>query len=387
MADVAEIITQVEQQVSRTHTKQLDISFNELADMHQSGELNIRPDFQRLFRWSDEQQSRFIESLLLEMPVPPIFVVETEEGYYELIDGLQRISSYLNFRGLLKKENILEPDDEESESIDNSSTSLVLTGCDIAPLLNGITFDSLPAAFKIRLKRNFIRMQVIRKESDSMLRYYMFKRLNTGGEKLEPQEIRNCNIRLLSNTFADFLKRIAKNSDFTATINTSDVKIKNAYLEELALRYFAYKNSRASYKKDIEPFLDDYMEAVSLPETHEKHLPFDYIGEGVIFEKLFKLLNKTLGLKSFGAKYPSSETIAEAFRVYHYESITMGLLGVIDKIDENNVNHIQKLKTALEEIKRDSEFIKLTTGGGKNTKNLLNKRIQFVSEKLKSIEW
>ena len=129
------------------------------------------------------------------------------------------------------------------------------------------------------------------------------------------------------------------------------------------------------------------MEAVSLPETHEKHLTFDYIGEEVIFEKLFKLLNRTLGLKSFGAKYPSSETIAEAFRVYHYESITMGLLGVIDKIDENNVNHIQKLKTALEEIKRDSEFIKLTTGGGKNTKNLLNKRIQFVSEKLKSIEW
>ena len=50
-----------------------------------------------------------------------------------------------------------------------------------------------------------------------------------------------------------------------------------------------------SYKKDIEPFLDDYMEAVSLPETHEKHLPFDYIGEGVIFEKLFKLLNKKCG--------------------------------------------------------------------------------------------
>ena len=394
MTDTASVISQVEQQVARTHTKQLDISFNELADMHQNGELNISPDFQRLFRWSEEQQSRFIESLLLEMPVPPIFVIEKEEGQYELIDGLQRISSYLNFRGLLR--NDIESDDEDEDedkvidediNVNKFKEPLKLIGCDIAPSLNGITFDELPSAFQIRLKRNFIRMQVIRKESDAMLRYYMFKRLNTGGEKLEAQEIRNCNIRLLSDDFADFLKNIAKNADFKATINTSEVKIKSAYLEELALRYFAYKNNREKYRKDIEPFLDEYMEAVSLPETHRNHISFNYNEEKQIFEKLFRVLNKALGMKSFGAKVTASETIAEAFRVYHYESITMGLLEVLSKIDEDNSVHIEKLKSCLESIKRDDTFIQLTTGGGKNTKKQLIERIKFVVDKLNLVQW
>lgn len=67
--------------------------------MYKNMELTISPDYQRLFRWEEEKQSRFVESLILEMPVPPIFVIETDDGVYELIDGLQRISSYLHFRG------------------------------------------------------------------------------------------------------------------------------------------------------------------------------------------------------------------------------------------------------------------------------------------------
>ena len=85
-------------------TRRLDISFNELLDMYQAepAELEIRPEFQRVFVWSKVQQSRFIESLLLELPIPPIYVVEdNSEGHYLLIDGLQRMSSYLHFRGQL----------------------------------------------------------------------------------------------------------------------------------------------------------------------------------------------------------------------------------------------------------------------------------------------
>lgn len=70
-----------------------------LYDMYIDGELAISPDYQRLFRWDEEKQSRFIESLILEMPVLPIFVIETENRVYELIDGMQKISSYLHFRG------------------------------------------------------------------------------------------------------------------------------------------------------------------------------------------------------------------------------------------------------------------------------------------------
>ncbi len=85
---VENLIQNVDSQIINIRTKSLDISFNELYDMYKNNELEISPDYQRLFRWGEEKQSRFIESLILEMPVPPIFVIETDDGIYELIDGL-----------------------------------------------------------------------------------------------------------------------------------------------------------------------------------------------------------------------------------------------------------------------------------------------------------
>ncbi|QVJ01433.1 DUF262 domain-containing protein [Nocardiopsis eucommiae] len=163
-----DLIDSVDRSVSSVRTRQLDISFNELADMYDSGELIIAPEYQRLFRWTPGAQSRFIETLILELPVPPIFLMETEENVYELIDGLQRISSYLNFRGLLK-------------NADSSGSLLTLEDCDIVKELNGHTYKTLPVSLSRRLKRNFIRAEVLRKENSHRLRYYMFKRLNSGG--------------------------------------------------------------------------------------------------------------------------------------------------------------------------------------------------------------
>lgn len=97
--DIGSLIENVDRQIIETRTKSLDVSLNELYDMYLNEELQIAPDYQRLFRWGEEKQSRFIESLILEMPVSPIYVVELEHGIYELIDGLQRISSYFHFRG------------------------------------------------------------------------------------------------------------------------------------------------------------------------------------------------------------------------------------------------------------------------------------------------
>ena len=85
----------------KLHRRNFDISFNELYDMYLDGELIIQPEFQRLFRWSEKQQSLFIESLILDMPIPPIYVDEQQDGSYVLVDGLQRISTYLNFRGVI----------------------------------------------------------------------------------------------------------------------------------------------------------------------------------------------------------------------------------------------------------------------------------------------
>src|ERR1051326_9001103 len=96
----------LEQEVIKTRnslsTDRLDMSFGEIMSMYERYELIIDPEFQRLFRWSDYQKTRFIESLLLGIPIPPIFVAEDRNGKWELVDGLQRLSTVLSFFGLLK---------------------------------------------------------------------------------------------------------------------------------------------------------------------------------------------------------------------------------------------------------------------------------------------
>lgn len=227
-----DLVNAVDQKIEKIRTKSLDLSFNELMDMYEDGELVISPDYQRLFRWTEGSQSRFIESLILEMPVPPIFFIEREEGIYELIDGLQRISSYLHFRGR----------HEMRKNDDGTFKQLELSDCDIVPELNGYTYDDLPKAMAIKLKRNFIRVEILRKESDQRLRYYMFKRLNTGGENLKPQEIRNSTIKLLNDDFNQFIISMSKINSFQRCIdNISDEKKEQRYDQELVLRFLLLK--------------------------------------------------------------------------------------------------------------------------------------------------
>jgi hypothetical protein len=84
------------------NTDTVQITIGEVANMYNQGELNILPDFQRLFRWSDDRKSNFVESILIGIPIPPVFVYEDQNGNWELIDGLQRVSTLLEFMGLLK---------------------------------------------------------------------------------------------------------------------------------------------------------------------------------------------------------------------------------------------------------------------------------------------
>jgi uncharacterized protein with ParB-like and HNH nuclease domain len=83
-------------------TDSVQITIGEVANMYTSAELNILPDFQRLFRWSDDRKSNFVESILIGIPIPPAFVYENDNGTWELIDGLQRISTVLKFMGVLR---------------------------------------------------------------------------------------------------------------------------------------------------------------------------------------------------------------------------------------------------------------------------------------------
>ncbi len=352
---IENLIENVDTQIIKIRTKSLDISFNELYDMYQNKELIISPDYQRLFRWEEEKQSRFIESLLLEMPVPPIFVIEIEDGVYELIDGLQRISSYLHFRG----ERLGETEDD----------FLVLHGCDIVADLNGITFDRLPKALQIKVKRSFVRMEVIKKESEISLKYHMFKRLNTGGELLSAQEIRNCTIRLLGSDGINFLEECSKNIDFKTVIKRLPAeKRKTRYDQELILRFFAIKNDISHYKNPVTEYLTRYLEKMTTGE-----IQFDYNREKVIFERTFKFINDHWGEEAFSGK-TANGTVKNEFVTYYFDGISVSVATLIDGILASGC--VKSVVEGINSIKYGSELQSYKTG----SVNGVRARIKLFTE-------
>lgn len=346
---------QIEERIGEVRTDALDLSFGEIVNLHENKELIIQPEYQRLFRWSDEQKSRLIESIVLELPIPQIFVIENEDGVLELIDGLQRISSVIQFinAGIIG----LEP--------------LLLQGCDLLEELNDKKFEDLPLGLKLRLKRSSVRTIVIKKQSKSFLRYEMFKRLNTGGSNLSPQEIRNCSARMLGEVgtrFYTFIQNISTHPSFvscTETIAQTDFEQKGN--EELVLRFYAAKNGQDIFKGSVRDWLDDYMEAVLLEKV-----AFDYDQEEAIFKRLFDFINETLGDGAF-VKYKGTQPVGALAPAY-YEAITIGLLNKLEQIQAIPKDQI---KGKLIETVQSGTF-RGFTGPGANSRGKLIGRIETI---------
>lgn len=368
------LIQAVDEKIPAVRTQSIDLSFNELADMHTDGELIIDSGFQRMFRWSEGAQSRFIESLLLELPIPPIFLFEREDRVYELIDGLQRISSFLHFRGQLE----MGSDGEHSEP-------LVLSDCDILSELNGLAYTDLPRALEIKLKRSYIRAEILRKGSDPRLQYFMFKRLHAGGEPLSAHEFRSTTISLLSNDFNQFLMDMSRNNDFDLCIGIPKERKKQRYDQELVLRFFAFKNDFDRYRHNVADFLTDYMESVSDPTASTT---FDYVAERQVFEKTFRILrliSNQLSMDSaiFSALSPRSLEPRGQFSVSHYDGLVLGLQGVLDRVDMSSANQIQRLANVVGEGKTDQDFLRHASAGV-NTRSALQGRVNYFASRFKA---
>ncbi len=374
-----ELYLAIERERKRAFSRSLDMSFNELADMCEQGELNISLEYQRIFRWSEEKCSRFIESIALEMPVPPIYAIEVKDGCLELIDGLQRLSTYLYLRGELDL-----PD--RDPPIRRGKDFLLLEGCDIVPELNGFTFEDLPTSLKYRIRRATLRVEIVRRESNPRFAYYMFKRLNTGGESLSEQEIRNCSIRILGSEFNDFIFKLSKNQYFQKCIqDITDEYRKTMGEQELVLRFFAFKNNLAEFVHNIDPFLTDYMERVSDREA-TNHIEFNYAKEECIFSDAFHVISRTLETKAF-CRWANNR-YSGGFSKGHFEAFSLGVAKVIDSLGVS-VEHLsdaqlRAIEAAMETAKKNPELTKLTVGGGKNFKSLYEKKIELVASAIRA---
>lgn len=353
-------------------TKRLDLSFNELLDMYQAGELEIQPAFQRIFVWSIEKQSQFIESLLLELPVPPIYVVEGEEGRYVLVDGLQRLSTYLHFRGEL---------DNSFRGI-SRGTGFTLEYCDIAPELNGKAWNDLDTALQIRLKRAFVSVQVIRKESDPGLKFHMFKRLNDGGTPVSRQQVRNCVIRMLENgpKVMDFVVEMSEIPSYVeCCVSALTEQQKNGQFDhELVLRFFALKNAIDSFSHDVGPFIDRYAESIAGVQTGSN--VFDFAAEKEIFQKTFDVLAASTGEFSFTFPNKAGTDLTKGFSVYHFEGVTLGLQPFLNQLNPSNSQQMAWLRDTLRSVRLSDEFRNVSQGGGRNSQGPLRDRISIIKE-------
>jgi hypothetical protein len=187
---------------------------------------------------------------------------------------------------------------------------------------------------------------------------------------------------MLSAQFPDFIIGMSESEEFTDCMEyLTQERFISGFGQDLVLRFFALKNRREKFKHEVSDFLTEYMEDVAdsaKPET------FDYVAEEEIFRKTFKLLRSALGAYSFAFAKKDRSGLSGGFSTYHFEGVTIGLQSVIHKINPDDDAAVGKLRVALEKIKLDPAFIKITTGGGKNSPGLLAQRIKFVADALQN---
>ena len=232
----------------------LNMSFGELMNMYTNEEFVINPDFQRLFRWNLHQRTRFIESLLLGIPIPSIFVAEDNDGRWEIVDGLQRISTVLSFFGHLKYDK-------------NEKNGWILEEGDIVKELEGLNILKLPFKFKLQIKRASCGVEVIKWDSNYDMRFELFNRLNTGGTNLTDQEIRNCIFRGISVEFTDTIKKLAESKEFIDLIQPTPKQNEELYLDELVLRFFSIFENHNNILKNLSEHMTDYMREATKDEN------------------------------------------------------------------------------------------------------------------------
>ena len=243
-------------------TDHYPMSIGEWITMYKEGELDIHPEFQRYYRWSDEQKTNLIESLFLGIPIPPIFVSQRENGIWDVIDGLQRLSTIFQLMGILK--------DEEGKLL----SPLTLNDTKYLPSfaqwswVKGEDEDEteLDTTLKLIIKRTKLNVSIVLKESDENVKYELFQRLNTGGSSLSDQEVRNCILVMLNPEMHRWLEGLSAYEPFQQATSLSDSALAKKYDMDLALRFVVFNdmaNKKLTNVGDMNIFLTEQMREIA----------------------------------------------------------------------------------------------------------------------------
>lgn len=222
---------------ARLVTQASDFSLATIAAMVDNKSIDPSPEYQRRQRWSPAKQSALIESFLLNVPVPPVYLAEEQFGVYSVIDGKQRITAIHDFM----------------------SGRLTLRSLAELPDLNNHTIDMLPDAMSNALRvRPYIRAVTLLKQSDPGLKYEVFIRLNRGGESLTPQEVRNVAFRGPLN---DLILELASHPFLRHQFNITDTSERYRQMQdaEFVLRFLALSDAWPDFRGDLSGTMDEFM--------------------------------------------------------------------------------------------------------------------------------
>ncbi|MDX4061711.1 DUF262 domain-containing protein [Aliarcobacter skirrowii] len=293
------------------------------------------PEYQREFVWDPKKQSRFIESVLLGVPLTPFLVSEDENKRLEIIDGSQRIRTLIAFH----------------------EDKLRLRGLEKLDKINGAKFKDLPKKAQNYFKNRDFKI-IITDESEKEIKQDIFNRINTSSEKLTDSEIRK---GAYSGNFYTMILTLKDNQAFKSICPVSDIKENRGEYEELILRFFAYSDKYLDFKHDVANFLNDYLD-----EMNEKQ--FD---EAIYLKSFNDMVTFITNNFLIGFRKEAGSNSTPRVR---FEAISVGVHLAL----QENPSLIKPNMDWLE----SNGFKIQTTSDASNNPNRLKNRIEFVRDGL-----
>lgn len=339
--DQSKLDSQLKEQRRTVDFDTFDIHLQQLLQMVQEGQIWVAPAYQRQFRWDPKRCSQLIESVLLGIPIPSLFMATNPDNTWEVVDGVQRLSSLVKFAG-----------DKAIREKLGVGDALVLTDLQKLTDFTGLKYDDFPANIKFHFKTRPLKVITLNDKSDNVVRYDLFERLNTGGVALSPQEIRDCVFR---GEFAEKLEELARTDNFKTVVKLTQLQQKDGTAEECVLRFFAFLDRYKSFDHSVSKFLNDYMAEASKS--------FDYRKKEKIFNATFAELARTFpkGLSRTGRSGTTPLNL--------YEGISVGAALALQKADHLIVDRLASWMA--------SDTLRGFTTGATNDRSAVKGRIEF----------
>lgn len=305
--DIEELQAKAKERTVKTQSIEYDLET--LLRRIKNGTIKIDPSYQRRHRWKDETSSRLIESLLLNIPIPTIYLSQDVDldtdmddsiPIFTVIDGQQRLSAIRDFM----------------------SGDLVLTGLEVLDTLNGFAYEDLPKFLKRRLDDRTIGCLRIDSTVDELVKYDIFERLNSGSVELTPQELRNAAYR---GSFNEMIKRLSANEMFQEMTCMSEARRDKMEDVELVLRFFALTDGRyLNYKPNMKDFLNSSMGGFS--DLSDEEL-CQYENR---FIEQFGGIRSIFGNQPFAKRKKNQRSLASRFNAAVFDAVVVAYDNVKD---------------------------------------------------------